>query len=203
MAAPIMERQADARDVSALLKTSGSDCIETGRLVVTDCAADAWNESDKQALTDLRNTFGDDLVETYETDLRHAGCWLIEKHLRAEWRTRGYGVAFNNGAAIDSDGYATPADEVCQQVWQAAADAITDRDLVLEANLGHIFVMTTELEMHRAALHHRLNEVASDDMCDRAEQQLDGLRAAVDNAVTRAQLVEVSARVNELVTPIR
>lgn len=159
--------------------------------VVVDCVADAWDESVKAALNDLRDTFGEDLVEAHATALRRAGCWLIETHLRAEWRKRGFVVAFTS----DSDGaYASPADEVCYQVWQTAADAITGRDLVLEAGLGHEFPLTTELEMHRAALHHRLNEWANHDMSDHAEQQLDGLRAAVDAAVTRAQLIEISTQ---------
>lgn len=202
MAAPIMERQANADQASALLEASGSNQIETGRQVVTDCAADAWNESDQRALFDLRSTFGDDLVDTHETDLRRAAHWLIETHLRAEWRTRGYFVAFNDGSSPASDGYAVPADEVYHQVWQAAADVITDHDLVLEASLGHIFQMRTDLQRHRDALNHRLDELASPDMCDRAEQQLDGLRAAVDNAVTRSQLIEVSAQLDQLVTRI-
>jgi hypothetical protein len=174
--------------------------VQGSPAVVVDCAADAWDESDKTAMDDLCNTFGDDLVDTHETALRRAGHWLIETHLRAEWRKRGFVVTFN--ADADDAVFATPADEVYLAVWQAAANAIADRDLVLEAGLGHVFQLTTELEMHRAALHYRLDELASDDMCDRAEQQLDGLRAAVDAAVTRPQLIEVSAQVDQLVTPI-
>ncbi len=194
MAAPIMERQAEAAKALPLLATSGSDFIETGRHVVTDCPPDAWNESDQAAMLDLRNTFGDDLVEAYETALRRAAHWLIETHLRAEWHKRGFFVAFNNGANLgpDSDIYAAPADEIYREVWQAAADAITDHDLVLEASLGHVFQMSTDLERHRAALHHRLDEWASKDMCGQAEQQLDGIRAAVENAKTRAQLIAIS-----------
>ena len=176
-------------------------------VVVVDCAADAWDESDKSALEDLRNTFGEDLAETHETDLRRAGHWLIETHLRAEWRKRGFFVAFNDGtdSGPNSDIYAVPADEVCHQVWQAAADAITDKDLVHEAGLGHVFQMSTDLERHRAALLHRLNAIADtfdDDTCEKAWQQLDGWRAAAENAVTRAQLIEVSAQVDQLVTRI-
>ena len=197
MAAPLLERQTgENRDFRALM-TFGSNIIETERPVVTDRAADAWDESDKQALTDLRNTFGEDLVEAHETALCRAAHWLIETHLRAEWRARGFFVAFSDGvdSALDGGAYAVPSDEVCHQVWQAAADAITDKALVLEAALGHVFPTSTDLECHRAALHKRLDEWASGDMSDRAEQQLDGLRAAVDGAVTRAQLIELSARV--------
>lgn len=204
MAAPILERQSDAGSVIVLPNTSCSELIETGRRVVTDCPIYAWDESDQAAMLDLRNTFGEDLVEAYETALRRAGHWLIETHLRAEWRKRGFFVAFNNGTNSEagSNVFAAPADEVYREVWQAAADAITDRDLVLEASLGHVFQMSTDLERHRAALHYRLDELVSDDMCDRAEQTLDGLRAAVDAAVTRSQLIEVSARVDQLVTRI-
>lgn len=193
MAAPLMEHQTRTNPASVLLATSGSVDIETERRVVTDCPADAWDGSVKQALADLRSTFGDDLVDAHETALRRAGHWLIETHLRAEWRNRDYLVAFTADANPDSDLYAAPADEVYHQVWQAAADAITDRDLVLAADLGHVFVTSTELEMHRAALLFRLSEWASNDMCDRAEQQLDGLRAAVENAKTREQLIAIGA----------
>jgi len=217
MAAPILECRTGTDQASALLATSGLTSIETGRQVVTDCPADAWDESDQQAIRDLRDTFGDDLVDTHESELSRAGHQLIETHLRAEWRKRGFGVAFTNYATTDpgsdiyattdpgSDIYAVPSDEVCHQVWQAAADAITDRDLVLEAGLGHVFPFSTELEMHRAALLHRLNEVAAtfdDSTCENAWQLLDGLRAAVDTAVIRAQLIEVSARADQLVTRI-
>lgn len=189
MATPLQERQIDPLDAFALPAGFGSEVIGIERQVVTDSAADAWDYSDKAALNDLRNTFGEDLVGAHDTALHRAGCWLIETHLRAEWRKRGFVVTFSP----DSDGaYAVPADEVCHQVWQAAADAITARDLVLEAELGHEFPLTTELDMHRAALRHRLAEWANSEMCDRAEQQLEGLRAAVDNAKTRAQLIAIS-----------
>ena len=42
-------------------------------------------------------------------------------------------------------------------------------------------------------LHERLDDCVSDDMCLRAEQQLDGQRAAVENAATYAELIEISA----------
>lgn len=211
MAAPILERQTDTQGVLVLPIEFGSDFIATERRVVTDCPGYAWDESDLRALFDLRTTFGEDLVRAYETDLKKAGHKLIETHLAVEWRNRGFAVAFvydksayEDGATPGPDGtaYAVPADEVYHQVWQAAANAITDKDLVREADLGQVFGFRTELEQHRAALHHRLDEWASSDMCDRAEQQLDGLRAAVDNAVTRAQLIKVSARVDQLITPI-
>ncbi|MFJ5984241.1 hypothetical protein [Lentzea sp. NPDC092896] len=194
MAAPLMERQIGDSKPFALPATSGFEPIATGRSVVTDCAADAWDESDKQALTDLRDTFGDDLVDAYESDLRHAAHWLIETHLRAEWRNRDFLVTFADSANSGADGvtYAVPADEVCHQVWQAAADAITDKDLVLEAALGHVFPLGTELERHRAALIYRLNEWAEGESCERAEQQLEGIRAAVENAKTREQLIAIS-----------
>ncbi|GHH57503.1 hypothetical protein GCM10017774_77100 [Lentzea cavernae] len=193
MAAPLMERQIGDCKPFAQAAMSGFKSIETGLLVVTDCASDAWDESDKQALTDLRNAFGDDLVDAYESDLRRAGHWLIEGHLRAEWRNRDFLVTFAKSAHSGADGvtYNVPADEVYHQVWQAAADAITAKDLVLEAALGHIFALGTELERLRAAVSFRLNEWASDDMSDRAEQQLEGLRAAVENAKTCAQLIAI------------
>jgi len=81
---------------------------------------------------------------------------------------------------------------------QAATDAITDRDLVLESSLGHVFQMSTDLERHRAALHHRLDAIAAtfdDDTSEKAWQQLDGWRGAVDSAVTRPQLIELSAQI--------
>lgn len=175
------------------LTTEPQICGVQGSLaVVVDCAADAWDNSDQPALDDLRSTFGEDLVEAHESALRRAGHWLIETHLRAEWRKRGFFVAFNDGTDI----YAVPADEVYRQVWQAAADAITDKDLVLEAGLGHVFQMSTDLGRHRAALLHRLNAIADtfdDDTCEKAWQQLDGQRAAVETAVTRAQLIKISA----------
>ncbi len=44
-------------------------------------------------------------------------------------------------------------------------------------------------------LHDRLDDWADDDMCPRAEQQLDGQRAAVENAVTYAELIEIRAHI--------
>ena len=167
-----------------------------GSRVVVDCPADAWDGSDKQAIADLRNTFGDDLVDTHETALRRAGIWLIETHLRAEWRNRDFAVTFAENTNSDTGIYAVPADEVYHQVWQAAADRISDRDLVLAADLGHVFVMSTELEMHRAVLNFRLDAIAAtfdDETCEKAWQQLDGLRAAVENAKTREQLIAIGA----------
>jgi hypothetical protein len=197
MAAPLLEGQPGGTAAFSLPVVFRSTAIATEQQVVTDCPADAWDESDQQAIADLRSTFGEDLVETHETALRRAGHWLIETHLRTEWRKRGFGVAFTNYVTTDpgSDLYAVPADEVFQEVWQAAADAITDQDLVLEASLGHVFQLRTDLQRHREALHHRLDQWASSDMCHQAEQQLDGLRAAVDIAVTRAQLIELSAQI--------
>lgn len=181
-----------AARMPALITEPSVSGVQRSRVVV-DCPADAWDESSKTALNDLRNTFGDDLVETHETALRRAGIWLIETHLRAEWRNRDFAVTFADNTSSDTGIYAVPADEVYHEVWQASADAITDRDLVLEAGLGHVFQLSTELEMHRAALHHRLDEWASSDLCDNAEQQLERLRAAVENAKTREQLIAIGA----------
>lgn len=173
--------------------------------VVVDCPAYAWDESDQAAILDLRNTFGDDLVDTYESDLHRAAHVLIETHLDAVWHNRDFAVvyvrdksAFESGATPGPDGtpYFVPTNEIYQQMWQAAADAITDKDLVRQANLGHVFQMSTDLQRHRDALHHRLDEWASSDMCTKAEHQLDGWRAAVDGAVSRAQLVEISALIS-------
>jgi len=178
---------------------------------VVDCPAYAWDESDKAALLDLWNTFGRTFVDSYEQQLTATAHELIVDFLRAEWSARGFDVvfvlsksAFESGDAPGPDGlqYAMPDNDTYHQVWQAAADAITDQALVDKARLGHVFQMRTDLQRHRDALHHRLDELARDDMCLRAEQQLDGLRAAVDAAVTRAQLIEISAQVDALVTPI-
>jgi hypothetical protein len=170
---------------------------------VIDCPSYAWDESDQAAMLDLRNAFGEDLVSTHREELDRAARRLIETHLVIEWRDRGYtGVvfvhdrsAFEAGATPGPDGleYAEPDNDAYQQVWRTAANAITDKELVAEADLTDVFPLRTDLDRHRDALHHRLNEWASDDMCDHAEQQLDGLRAAVDGAVTRSQLIELSA----------
>jgi hypothetical protein len=187
--------------VPALITESLISSAQESRLVV-DCPAYAWDNSDQQAILDLRNTFGDDLVDTYETDLRHAAHKLIETHLDAAWGNRDFAVsyvrnasAFEDGATPGPDGteYFVPSDETYHQVWQTAADAITDKDLVHEADLQHVFRMGTELQQHRAALLHRLNEFAETANCDKAEAQLDGYREAVEAAVTRAQLVEISS----------
>ncbi len=173
-----------------------------GSCVVVDCPAYAWDNSDQPAMLDLRNTFGEDLVQAHRDDLDAAAYRLIETHLTIEWRNRDFAAVFVHGKSAFEDGatpgpdgtsYAVPADEIYHQVWQAAADAITDTDLVREADLTDVFPLRTDVQRHRDALHHRLDEWASDDMCARAEQQLDGLRAAVDNAKTRAQLIELSA----------
>lgn len=184
-----------------------------GSRVVVDCPAEAWDGSDKPALLDLRNTFGDDLVDSYESDLRQAAHILIETHLDTAWGNRDFVVvyvrnksAFEDGATPGPDGtpYFVPADEVYHQVWQAAADAITDEDLVREANLGHVFGFRTELGRHRYSRNHKLAQLRTE-LKERieqfgetaesmqAEQQHEGWQAAIDIAATREQLLRVSA----------
>lgn len=201
-----LEIQANAASpvrMPALITDAPICGVQQSRVVI-DCPAYAWDESDKQALVDLRDTFGDDLVDTYESDLRNAAHVLIEHHLDAAWGNRDFVVAyvrnksaFEDGATPGPDGtpYFVPTDAIYGQVWQAAADAITDKDLITEANLGHVFQMSTDLERHRAALLDRIDDWANtcDDMSERAEQQIEGWRAAVENAVTRAWLIEISA----------
>lgn len=217
MAAPLMERQIGNKTAFALPAGFGSVDVATERRLVTDCPAYAWNESDKPALIDLRATFGDQLVQDHETALYDAAHRLIETHLDIEWGNRDFHPvyirntsAFESGAAPGPDGtvYAVPEDAVYHEVWQAAADAITAADLVREADLTDVFPLRTDVQRHRdvylhriererAKLHDRLDgwADATDDMCLKAEQQLDGLRAAVDNAKTRGQLIELSGRI--------
>ena len=173
-----------------------------GSRVVVDCPATAWDDSDQEAILNLRHTFGDDQVGTYESDLRRAAHVLIETHLDSEWANREFVAvyvrnmsAYESGATPGPDGttYFVPADEVYHEVWQAAANAITDKDIVRQADLGHVFQMSTDLERRRAALRHRLNELAETAECPHAEAQVDGWNAAVDAAVSPAQLVEISA----------
>jgi hypothetical protein len=172
------------------------------QVTVVDCPANAWNEADKPALLDLRNTFGDDLVSCYEALLYDAAHALIETHLVIEWRNRGFKVefvhdtsAFEDGATPGPDGmeFHVPDDSTYLQVWQSAAKAITWKDLVNEAEMTDVFPVRTELERHRLALHHRLDVFAETAQCPQAEAQLDGFRAAVDGAVTRSRLIELSA----------
>jgi len=206
MAAPILERSAGANGTTVLLDTSGSILIETGRLVVTDCPAYAWNESDQPALYDLGNMFDSDLVTAWRRELNTAAHSLIRDHLTAAWAKRGHTVEFlDDTSAFESlpGDSSTPSDETYWAVWTEAAGAITAEALVAaDARLGEAFPLRTDLGRHRDALHHRLDELASDDMCARAEQQIDGLRVAADAAVTRAQLIEISAQVDALVTRI-
>jgi hypothetical protein len=194
MATPLLEPQFDTPSASNVPTGFVSGEVGTELQVVTDCPADAWNESHQQAIADLRATFGDDQVNAHESALHRAAHELIEGRLRRGWRARGYRVTFTNHPRFNPDLniYATPADEIYHEVWQAAADQISDRDLVLAADLGHEFPLATEMEMLRAALHYRLSEWANDDMSDTAQQQLDGWREAVDNAVTRTQLIAIS-----------
>lgn len=197
----------------ALIHEPPKDVDHGSPVAVVDCPASAWDESDKAAILDLRNTFGDDLVDTYESELRRAAHVLIETHLDAEWGNRDFVVvyvrdksAFESGATPGPDGtpYFVPADETYHQVWQAAADAVTDKDLVHEAKLGHVFGFRTELGRHRDSLNHKLAQLRAE-LAERveafgetaesmqAEQQYEGWQAAVENAVTREQLLRVSA----------
>lgn len=176
--------------------------------VVVDCPAYAWDNSDQPAVLDLRNTFGEELIKRYRSSLDLAAHRLIETHLTIEWRNRGYAVAFvynpsafEDGATPGPDGtpYATPDDATYLQVWQAAAAAITDKELVDEARLTEVFPLRTDLDRHRKALHHRLDKIAEalaeTGACPQAWAQLDGQRAAVDGAVARPQLIALSAQI--------
>jgi hypothetical protein len=212
MATPLMESQISTQGAIDMPIEFCSSDIENEPSAVTDCPAYAWDESDQDAIYDLRQQFGDAPVHLHYDALAKAAHWLIEPHLTFEWAQRGLNAvfihsksAFEDGATPgpDSTPYATPSDETYQQVWQVAANRITAADLVGEAELSDVFPLKTDLQRHRDALlarierrrkelHARLDDWASDDMCSRAEQQMDGLRAAVDQAVTRAQLIAIS-----------
>lgn len=100
-------------------------------VTVYDCATVAWDDYGAVCLGE----FGD----LYRGEFDEAGRELIRVPLIAAWRKRGYKVRLIERR----DFYAMPEDidgppvEVCQEVWQEAADAVDSDALLAFTDLTH------------------------------------------------------------------
>ncbi len=106
---------------------------------IVDCPTYAWNESDQPAIVDLRQRFGEQWVSDFREDLDTAAIDLIQDHLLAEWRRRGYEPQFMHDTAAYEDlariPSTDPSDHTYWAVWDEAAYAITAEQLIAKANL--------------------------------------------------------------------
>lgn len=97
-------------------------------VTVYDCATVVWDEYGAVCLGEFGHTYRDELDD--------AGRELIRTPLIAAWRKRGYKVRLIERR----DFYAMPEDalppvELCQEVWQEAADAVHPDELLAFTDL--------------------------------------------------------------------
>jgi hypothetical protein len=100
-------------------------------VTVYDCARVVWDEYGAVCLGEL----GD----KYRDEFNDAGRELVRQPLITAWRKRGYKVKLIErddfySIPEDADG---PTSELCQQVWQEAADAVHSDELLAFTDLTH------------------------------------------------------------------
>jgi hypothetical protein len=175
---------------------------------VVDNPAYAWRNLDEKAQGHFYGQLDADFVHDYRSELDAAATELFGPVLVAVWIEHGYQVTFGpDGLPMQR----RPKGFPWYEVWDEAASRIDPHAVVIKARLDDELLRYAaahprceDLARHskalrqctaalRAELHVRLDQFAAHSV--RAEQQLDGWRAAVDTAWTRAQLERLATEI--------
>lgn len=175
---------------------------------VVDNPAYAWRNLDEKTQQAFYGQLDPDFVHDNRTELDAAATALFGPLLIAAWREHGYQACFGpDGLPMQR----RPKDKPWYQVWDTAADRLDPHDVVIKAGLEdellryaaahprtehltrHCAALRQSTAQLRAELHDRLDQLPADSI--RAERQVDGWRAAVDTAWTRAQLDRLDAEI--------
>lgn len=176
--------------------------------LVVDCPAYAWRNADEKVKACFYGQLDADFVHDHQSDLDAAATVLFGSLLITVWTEHGYQVTFGpDGLPMQR----RPKGFPWHKVWDEAVARLDPHAVVIKAGLDDELLRyaaahprTEQLAFHCKALRLRTDELR-DELndrldrhaelvdCDRAEQQLDGWRAAVDAAITRAQLLQLAA----------
>jgi hypothetical protein len=177
--------------------------------VVVDNAAWAWRNVADNIKDEFYARLDEDFVFDNRAQLDAAATTLFGPALVTQWWKRGFPVMF--GPDNDATMLRRPKDLPHHEVWDAAASGLDPYLVVIKAGLDdellryaaahpraeHLDRHSAALRQHtdqlRVELHERLDQLAA--RSPRAEQQLDGWRAAVDTAWTRAQLEHLATEI--------
>ncbi len=175
---------------------------------VVDNPAYAWRNLDEKAQKAFYSQLDADFVHDNRTALDAAATVLFGPILIAVWMEHGYQALFGpDGLPMQR----RPKHFPWYTVWDEAASRLDPYAVVIKARLDdellryaaahprveHLDRAVKGLRPHteqlRTELHERLDQLTT--RSPRAEQQLDGWRAAVDTAWTRAQLDDLAVQI--------
>lgn len=185
--------------------TATADRVST---TVIDCSAYAWRNVAEKVKDAFYANLDADFVHDYRAQLDEAATVLFGPVLITVWAEHGYQICFGP----DGDSMIRrPQGFPWHKVWDEACSRLAPHAVVIKAGLDDQLLRyaaahprTEELARHckalrqhstelRAELHDRLDQLPATSL--RAEWQLDGWRALVDTAVTRAQLEQLAAEI--------
>jgi hypothetical protein len=175
--------------------------------LVVDNPAYAWRNLDEKTQERFYGQLDADFVHDNRTALDAAATVLFGPALITVWTEHGYQVVFGPDGLLMQR---RPRDFPWYEVWDEAAARLKPHAVVVKAGLDdellryvaahprpelnrHCAALRQHTEALRAELHARLDALATGS--PRAEQQVDGWRAAVDTAWTRAQLEHLATEI--------
>jgi hypothetical protein len=187
--------------------TATADRVST---TVIDNPAYAWRNLDETTQQAFYAKLDADFVHDNREALDAAATVLFGPVLNTVWAEHDYQVVFGpDGLPMQR----RPRGFPWYQVWDEAATRLNPHAVVVEARLDDELLRYAaahprceQLAFHCAALrqctaalrtelHARLDVLAENTGSLRAEQQIDGWRAAVDTAWTRAQLDQLATEI--------
>lgn len=179
--------------------------------VIVDNPAYAWRNVDEPVKDAFYAQLDADFVFDYRAQLDTAAVNLFGPALVTQWWKQGRPVMF--GPDDEATMLRRPKGLPHHEVWDDAARHLDPYAVVIKANLDdellryaaarprtehlarHCAGLRRHIALLRAELHERLDTFAENATSPRAEAQLDGWRAAVDTATTRAQLDRLATEI--------
>jgi hypothetical protein len=187
--------------------------VRVASRTVVDNPAYAWRNLDEKAQKRFYSQLDADFVHDNRPALDAAATVLFGPLLIAVWTEHGYQALFGpDGLPMQR----RPKNFPWYEVWDEAACRLDPYAVVIKARLDdellryaaahtrveHLDRAVKGLRPHteqlRTELHDRLDAIDAtftDDTCEKARQQLDGQRAGVDTAWTRAQLEHLATEI--------